>query len=136
MRLITALILLLATLPAAQQSPYQSKSAADKAHSEAEFGALAYMRTVVAAEKAYYRKHNQYAPSLAALVGSQSFTRRMSNPNRGDYTVAYKPNKDGYALTLTPQQFDAAHRSFYVDESGEFRAEDGKRATASSPKLQ
>lgn len=137
---IIAVAVLGVTLAAAQQpaappQTYQPKSASDKARSEAEFGALAYMRTVAAAEKAYYRKHNQYAPSLAALVGSLSFTRRMANPKRGDYTVAYKPSKNGYSLSLTPQQFDTEHRSFYMDESGEFRADDSKRATAASPLL-
>jgi len=114
---------------------YQPKFAGDKARSEAEFSALGFMRTVVSAEKAYHRKHNAYAGSLAALVGSVSFTRRMANPDRGDYHVAYKAKPDGYALLLIPRQFDAAHRSFYVDESGEFHGEQNRPATPDSPPL-
>jgi len=117
---------------------YQPKSQADKAHSESEFSALAYMRTAMTAEKLYYRKHNKYADSLSTLVGSGSFTRRMVNPNRGDYTVSYRarPAGAGYSLVLTPKQPDPDHRSFYVDQTGEFRVDDeGKPATEKSPLL-
>ena len=48
----------------------------------------------------------------------------------------FKATKNGYILTLTPEQFDAAHRSFYVDESGKFRADDSKRASTSSAPLE
>ncbi len=121
------------TLPEAPA--YQPKFAGDKARSEAEFSALAYMRTVVAAEKNYHKKHNRYADSLHELVGSGSFTRRMVSPERGDYSVSYRSTAEGYALALTPRQFDAAHRAFYVDQSGGFRVQDSDRATASSPPL-
>jgi hypothetical protein len=114
---------------------YQPKFAGDRAHSNAEAGALGYMRTVVSAQKVYKKKHNSYATSLAALVGSGSFTRRMVDTKRGDYTVSFRPRTEGYVLTMTPHQFDAEHRSFYVDESGVFRGEDGAPATASSPML-
>lgn len=117
-------------------SAYQPKFAGDKAHSEAEASALGYMRTVVSAQKVYKKKHTSYATSLAALVGSASFTRRMVDTKRGDYTVSFKPKSEGYTLTLTPHQFDADHRAFYVDESGVFRGEDAKGASASSPILE
>ncbi len=139
---LVTLILLLAISAAAQNLPavapgaaYQPKFAGDKAHSEAEFTALAYMRTVLNAQKMYYKKHSKYAESLQALVGNGSFTRRMVNPNRGDYTVAYQVQPSGYVLTLTPKQFDADHRAFYVDQSGGFRAESDRSATVTSPPL-
>ncbi len=116
-------------------STYQPKFAGDKAHSNAEAAALGYMRTVVSAEKVYKKKHGSYTASLPALVGSGSFTKRMAQTDRGDYTVSMKPKKDGYSLALTPKQFDAEHRAFYVDETGVFRGEDDKLATASSPVL-
>jgi hypothetical protein len=114
---------------------YRPKFAGDQAQSEQEFGALGYMRTVVAAQRAYYRKHNKYADSLNSLVGSLSFTRRMVATNRGDYTVSFRPKPEGYTLALTPRQYDAAHRAFYVDETGDFRAETAKPATKASPML-
>ncbi len=126
----------LAQEPAPQTVPaYQPKFAGDKAHSNAEAGALGYMRTVVSAQKAYKTKHDKYASSLAALVGSGSFTRRMQQTDRGDYTVNFKPIAEGYALTATPKQFDAEHRAFFVDQTGVFRAEDDKPASSSSPAL-
>lgn len=120
----------------APASTYQPKFAGDKAHSEAEAAALGYMRTVVSAQKVYKKKHNSYATSLMALVGSGSFTRRMAETKRGDYTVSFKAKAQGYALALTPVQFDANHRAFYVDETGVFRGEDSKPASASSPELE
>ena len=57
-------------------------------------------------------------PRSADLVHTGSFTKRMVNPDRGDYSVGFKPNKDGFDLTLTPKQLDAEHRSFYADEDG------------------
>jgi hypothetical protein len=128
--------LLTAQVPAAPASPgYQPKFAGDKAHSEPEAGALGYMRTVVSAQKVYKKKHGIYAISLPALVGSGSFTRRMVLPNRGDYTVAFKSKPEGYSLALSPNQFDAQHRAFYVDETGIFRAEESQPASAGSPPL-
>jgi hypothetical protein len=69
-----------------------------------------------------------------ALVGQGSFTRRMADSKkRGDYTVGYKMEKEGYHLTMTPTTIDATHRAFYVDESGKIKAEEDKPATESSP---
>jgi hypothetical protein len=136
---ILFLALLVSLTAAAQATPgsipaYQPKFTGDKAHSEAEAGALGYMRTVVAAQRVYRQKHGHYAESLRALIGSQSFTRRMANPNRGDYHVGFHAEPQGYALTLTPKQFDPDHRAFYVDESGEFRvAENAPAGRHSEP---
>ncbi len=121
---------------ASSTSSYQPKFEGDKAHSNAEAAALGYMRTLVSAQKVYKKKHNEYAKSLMALVGSGSFTRRMAETKRGDYGVSFKPRGDGYSLALTPINFDAGHRAFYVDESGTFRCEADKPATASSPTLE
>ena len=121
--------------PGGNPAAYQPKFAGDKAHSVAEAAALGYMRTVVVAEKLYNRKHGHYAESLPALVGSGSFTRRMVNPDRGDYKVSFRPKPDGYALSLIPLQFDAAHRAFYVTQGGEFRVEDAQPAQERSPLL-
>lgn len=134
----------IATLALSQDVPstgsstgsYQPKFEGDKAHSNAEAAALGYMRTLVSAQKVYKKKHNEYAKSLMALVGSGSFTRRMADTKRGDYTVSFRPRAEGYSLALTPKQFDADHRAFYVDESGVFRCETDKAATASSLALE
>ena len=118
-----------------QTGAYQPKSAGDKAHSDAEYLAMAYMRTVAIAQKLFYRKHNRYADSLLALVGYGGVTRRMASTHRGDYEAGFRARPNGYTLVLTPANFDEGHRSFYIDESGEIRAEEGKRATGESPPL-
>lgn len=126
----------LAQQPAPSGAPaYQPKFAGDKARSNDEAGALGYMRTVVSAQKVYKSKHGNYAESLPALVGSGSFTRRMQQTDRGDYTVGFHPKPQGYWLAVTPKRYDPEHRAFFVDDTGVFRTEDDKPATSSSPVL-
>jgi hypothetical protein len=57
----------------------------------------------------------------------------MVNPDRGDYTASFKGKKDSYALTMTPKQLDAQHRSFYAEDDGKIHANEEKPATADSP---
>ena len=54
----------------AAQSTYQPKFPRDPARSDSEAMALGYMRTVMAAEREYKKKHAYYAASLPALVSS------------------------------------------------------------------
>jgi hypothetical protein len=122
--------------PATAQVPYQPKFRGDPAKSEAESQTLGYMRTVVRAEKIYYKRHNEFASSLATLAGTGSFTKRMAHTTqRGDYTIHYRGKKDGYVLTATPQQFGPDHRAFYADEDGKIRVEEDKPAGSESPVL-
>jgi len=123
-----------ATAP--NQPAYQPKFVGDPARSDAEAGALGYMRVVTRAQKEYYKKHNEYAPTLASLVNSGSFTKRMAaTTERGEYHVGFKGKKDGYVLILTPKQMDAQHRSFYAEEDGVIRADEEKPASPESPKV-
>ena len=118
------------------QGAYQPKFAGDPARSDAESGALGYMRVVIRAQKLYNKKHNQYATSLMDLVNTGSFTRRMAKTSeRGDYTVSFKGKKDSYVLTMTPKNMDAEHRSFYADEDGVIHGDEAKAADSSSPKV-
>ena len=110
-------------------------SAAAPARSQDEAVSLGYMRTVVNAQKNYKKKYSQYATSLAALVHSGSFTRRMATTDRGAYTVRFHGKAEAYSLVLIPKQFDPDHRAFYVDETGKIRVEEDKPATAQSPLL-
>ena len=117
------------------QAAYKPKFAGDPAHSDAEASTLGYMRTVLTAQKLYKRKHNSYATSLAGLVNTGSFTRRMIKTDRGDYDVSFHSHADGFSLALTPKQFDANHRAFYADETAVLRAETDKPATSDSDRL-
>jgi len=128
-------IILAATLCAAAQTAYQPKFAGDPARSESEAGALGYMRTLLRAQHTYKKKNGQYASSLAQLVHTGTFTKRMTNLDRGDYLVTFHPHKDGFDLLLAPKHQDAEHRSFYAKEDGVIHVEEDKAANADSPKL-
>jgi len=118
---------------AAAQTTYQPKFSGDPARSDSEAAALGYMRTVLRAQHQYEKKNGHFATSLADLVHTGSFTRRMVDPNRGDYTVGFRSHKDGFVLTMTPKQVDAEHRSFYAEDDGKIHAEEAKAADEDSP---
>ena len=121
--------------PAPQSAPgpvYTPKYHSDPAHSDSEFAALAYMRVVMRAEVGFNKQYGHYATSLRELVHSGTFTQRMVNPDRGDYTVGYKSKKDNYILTLTPKLLDPQHRSFYAENDGKIHADETKAADENS----
>lgn len=119
----------------AESPAYKPKFVGDQAHSDAEASTLGYIRTVLNAQKLYKKKHNSYATSLAGLVNTGSFTRRMIKTDRGDYDVSFRSHADGFSLALTPKQFDAAHRAFYSDDTNVIRVETDKPATQDSERL-
>jgi hypothetical protein len=57
----------------------------------------------------------------------------MVDPHRGDYTATFRSHKDGFELTMTPEQVDATHRSFYADEDGRIHGNDQGAADEHSP---
>jgi hypothetical protein len=57
----------------------------------------------------------------------------MVDPNRGDYIASFHGKKDSFILTMTPQQLDAQHRSFYAEDDGKIHADEEKPANADSP---
>ncbi|HTS58060.1 MAG TPA: hypothetical protein VMH03_10950 [Terriglobales bacterium] len=139
-RIVLLLLITVSTQALAQAqtqapTPYKPKFNGDPAHSESEANALGYMRTVIRAQKLYESKNGKYASSLADLVHTGNFTRRMLATDRGDYTVNFRPRPDGYELTLTPKQQDPDHRSFYANEDGVIHADETKAADENSPKL-
>lgn len=120
----------------AAQAPagtYQPKFAGDPARSDSEAAALAYMRVVIRAQRQFNKQYGHFATSLTELVHSGSFTKRMVNPDRGDYVVSFEGKKDSYVLTMTPKQLDAQHRSFYAEDDGKIHANEEKPADAKSP---
>jgi type II secretory pathway pseudopilin PulG len=139
-RRVFAAIVVLAVgiaIPAASQTTYQPKFPGDPARSDSEAAALGYMRTALRAQQQYKKKYDKFAPSLADLVHSGSFTRRMTNTDRGDYTVSFRFKKvkdtDTFELTLTPKQQDADHRSFYAKEDCVIHASEQGPADENSP---
>jgi hypothetical protein len=112
---------------------YQPKFVGDPARSDSEAAALAYMRVVLRAQRRFNKQYDHFATSLEELVHSGSFTKRMVNPDRGDYTANFKGKKDSFVLTMTPKNMDAQHRSFYAEDDGKIHADESKPADASSP---
>jgi hypothetical protein len=121
--------------PQAQPSPqtYQPKFHGDPARSDSEAAALAYMRVVLRAQRQFNKQYGHFATSLPELVHSGSFTKRMVNPDRGDYVAGFKGKNDSFVLTMTPKNLDAQHRSFYAEDDGKIHAEETKPADANSP---
>jgi hypothetical protein len=132
---LALLAVTVAAFSAIAQTVYQPKFPGDPARSESEAIALGYMRTVLRAQHTYKVKNGKYADSLSELVHTGTFTRRMVNPDRGDYTVSFHPHKDGFELLLVPKNQDAEHRSFYAKEDGVIRTDEEKAAGENSPKL-
>jgi hypothetical protein len=123
-----------AAAPAQQNAPaYTPKFHGDPAHSDSEAAALAYMRVVMRAQMLFNKQYGHYATSLSQLVHTGTFTQRMVNPDRGDYTVGFKSKKDNFVLTMTPKNLDAQHRSFYAENDGKIHAEEDKPADSNSP---
>jgi hypothetical protein len=131
------IVMILMSAIVAAQTAYQPKFRGDPARSDSEAAALGYMRTVLRAQRQYKRKNNRYATSLAELVHTGSFTRRMVNTDRGDYTVAFRARKDKetFQIAMTPKQLDAEHRSFYAEEDGKIHVDEQGPASENSPIL-
>ena len=122
-----------AQAPAPTVPPYIPKFKGDPARSDSEAAALAYMRVVIRAQHQFQKQYDHFAITLPELVHSGSFTKRMVNPDRGDYTASFKGKKDSYVLAMTPKNMDATHRSFYAEDDGKIHADETKPADASSP---
>jgi hypothetical protein len=128
---------LLIAVPASAQAVYQPKFKGDPARSDSEAAALGYLRTFLRAQRIYKKKNNHYATSLLELAHTGSFTRRMVNTDRGDYSVEFKSHKDKdkFEITMVPKQLATDHRSFFADDEGKIRADETKVAEESSPIL-
>jgi hypothetical protein len=112
---------------------YQPKFPGDPARSDSEAAALAYMRVVLRAQRAFNKQYGHFATTLPELVHSGTFTKRMVNTNRGDYTASFKGKTDSFVLTMTPRQLDPQHRSFYAEDDFKIHADETKAAGGDSP---
>ena len=121
-----------ATAPSAEPA-YKPKFPGDPARSESEAAALGYMRVVLRAQRQFNKQYDHFATTLAELVHSGTFTKRMVDPHRGDYTASFQGKKDSFVLTMTPKQLDAQHRSFYAEDDFKIHADETKLADENSP---
>ena len=120
------------TLPPGEPT-YKPKFPGDPARSDSEAAALGYMRVVLRAQRQFNKQYGHFATTLAELVHSGTFTKRMVNTNRGDYTASFQGKKDSFVLTMTPKQLDAQHRSFYAEDDFKIHADETKLADENSP---
>ncbi len=134
--IVFALVFVAALAWSQASAPTQAGSSVKPpARSPSEAAALGYMHTVIYAQHEYKKKHGEYATSLAALVHSGSFTRRMVRTDRGDYKVSFHGDGKKYALHMTPVEIGPDRRAFYANETGVIRADDAKAAGPESPPL-
>ena len=100
-----------------------------------EHAAVAFMRTILAGERLYKKKHNEYVRQLSTLAGTGSVTTRMVKAReRAGYRVGYTSTGENFVLTMTPITPDPQHRAFYANHEGVIRMDEGT-ATAQSPPL-
>jgi hypothetical protein len=133
---VTLIATLFFALLSTAQTPYQPKFKGDPARSDAESAALGYMRVVLRAQREYKKRHNKFAESLSALAGTGTFTKRMArSTDRGDYIAGFHSKNEGFTLSMIPKQYDDQHRAFFASDDGIIHVEEGKPATAESPKL-
>jgi hypothetical protein len=119
--------------PPSAEPTYKPKFPGDPARSESEAAALGYMRVVLRAQRQFNKQYDHFATTLAELVHSGTFTKRMVNTNRGDYMASFQGKKDSFVLTMTPKQLDAQHRSFYAEDDFKIHADETKAADENSP---
>lgn len=132
-----AVLLIVAALIASAQVTYQPKFKDDAARSDSEFLAVAYMKTFLRAQHLYKKRNGHYADTLRQLAKTGSFTPRMTDPDRGDYTVKFHAQKakDTFEITMVPKQEDSTHRSFFSDQEGVIKVSEQGEANESSPVL-
>jgi len=122
-----------APTPPPAEPTYKPKFPGDPARSDSEAAALGYMRVVLRAQRQFNKQYDHFATTLAELVHSGTFTKRMVNTNRGDYAASFQGKKDSFVLTMTPKQLDAQHRSFYAEDDFKIHADETKLADENSP---
>jgi hypothetical protein len=131
MRIATTLALSISLLVTSLAGAGGSAPARLLPYSEA--AALAYMRVVIRAQHHFDKQYGHYATSLADLVHTGTFTKRMVNPDRGDYLASFEGKKDSFVLIMTPKHLDSEHRSFYAEDDGKIHADEDQPADAKSP---
>ena len=83
----------------------------------------------------FNKQYDHYATHPRRTGALGTFTQRMVNPDRGDYTASFKGKKDSYIFTMTPKNLDAQHRSFYAEDDGKIHGDESKPADGDSPVL-
>lgn len=117
---------------ASQPQPAPSPKAPD------EQAAAAALKNVNEAQAGYFKRYRRYALSYDELMESLFLLRRYE-PTVLDtgYEIRMHPTATAgsYTISATPATAPETSRHFFTDQSGTIRVEQGKAATAKSPKI-
>jgi hypothetical protein len=115
--------------PAANSAPASSK-VPDEA------GALDAIAKINGAQATYFKLNRRYALTYEELVEAHLLTGEPTAAQTG-YEFKLRPAADAqtYKLSVTPAAPTPAARHFFTDQSAVIHAEQGKDASADSPKL-
>jgi len=101
-----------------------------------ETAALDAIGKINAAQSTYFKVNRRYALSYDELIEAHLLMNEPTAAQTG-YEFKLRPAADAqtYKLSVGPAVAFAPARHFFTDQTGVVHAEDGKDATADSPKL-
>ena len=101
-----------------------------------ENAALDAIAKINEAQSSYFKRNRRYALTLDELVDAHLLKGVPTTAEAG-YDFGLRPAADAqtYNLTANPVPASSAARHFFTDQSGAVHAENGKQATADSPKI-
>jgi hypothetical protein len=121
--------------PATNSSPASPASpSASRVPDEA--AALDAIAKINGAQATYFKLNRRYALTYEELVEAHLLTGEPTAAQTG-YEFKLRPAADAqtYKLSVTPAASTPTARHFFTDQSAVIRAEEGKDASAASPKL-
>jgi hypothetical protein len=120
--------------PAREQTQEQSAPAAQKAPDDN--AAVAAIARINAAQKDFFARNRRYALTYEELMQAFLLKEEPTMAKTG-YDIRLRPSADAasYTVVAIPSAPLPATRSFFSDQTGDIRGEQGKDATAQSPKI-
>ena len=88
------------------------------------------------AQSSYFKRNRRYALTLDELVDARLLKAVPTTAETGyDFTVRPAADAQTYKMIVSPVPALSTARHFFTDQSGAVHAENGKDATADSPKI-
>jgi hypothetical protein len=87
------------------------------------------------AQSNYFKRNRRYALTLDELVEARLLKDISTSQMGYDFTLRPAADAQTYRMSANPVNASSAARHFFTDQSGAVRAENGKDATADSPKI-
>jgi len=122
------------TTPVASSGSNTTTPAAVKAADEK--AALDAIAKINEAQSTYFKRNRRYALTLDELADAHLIKGVPTAAETGyDFTVHPAADAQTYKMTANPVVASSTARHFFTDQSGAVHAENGKDATADSPKI-